>query len=135
MSKSKVISLVYGREYQDSDERYDEFFYIYNTVFRNVPMKHLKTLNTFKEKIRKYCDDNFTETASNFCGNTTVKIIHGDDYYSTYEDVFGKETVGSDNSLFNDYGQLWNGRQFFKKDYNPKLTEKYTYKNLNIEAS
>ena len=77
MSKSKVISLVYGREYQDSDERYDEFFYIYNTVFRNVPMKHLKTLNTFKEKIRKYCDDNFTETASNFCGNTTVKIIHG----------------------------------------------------------
>ena len=111
------------------------FFYIYNTVFRNVPMKHLKTLNTFKEKVRKYCDSNFTETASNFCGNTTVKIIHGDDYYSTYQDVFGEETVGRDNSLFNDYGQLWNGRQFFKKDYNPKLTEKYSYKNLNREAS
>ena len=126
MSKNKVVSLVYGREYQDSDERYDEFFYIYNTVFRNVPMKHLKTLNTFKEKVRKYCDDNFTETASNFCGNTTVKIIHGEDYYSTYEDVFGKETVGTDNSLFNDYGQLWNGRQFFKKDYNPEFTKTLT---------
>jgi len=26
---------------------------------------------------------------------------------------------------------LWNGRQFFKYDFAPSLTEKFTYKNLN----
>ena len=51
-------------------------------------------------------------------------------YYTSYYDVFGDVATG-DNSLFNDYGQLYNGRQGFKWDFNPKLTERYTYKNLN----
>ena len=132
---SKRVHLVYGREYQDSEDRGDQFFYIYNTIFRNVPTKHIDILEKYKEKIKNYCDKNFNETATNFVGNTRVAIINDKDYYTTYDDVFGSDTVQNENSLFNDYGQLWNGRQFFKKDYNPKLTEQYTYKNLNKRAS
>ena len=29
--------------------------------------------------------------------------------------------------LYNDYGQIFNGRQFFKKDYNPELTKKHNF--------
>tara|TARA_R110000803_G_scaffold25848_1_gene61738 strand:+ start:647 stop:1060 length:414 start_codon:yes stop_codon:yes gene_type:complete len=134
LTKNNTIHLVYGREYQDSDERYDEFFYSYSTIFRNVPMQHIETLDKFKDKIKKYCDENYNESATNFVGNSKVKILHGDDYYTTYEDAFG-ETARGDNSLFNDYGQLYNGRQFFKKDYEPKITEQYSFKNLNRKAS
>ena len=56
-------------------------------------------------------------------------------YYNTYYDVFGAETsTGLDNALFNDYGQLWNGRQFFKYDFKPELTERYKHKNLNKQV-
>jgi hypothetical protein len=134
LTKQNTVSLVYGREYQDSDEKYDEFFYSYSTIFRNVPMQYIETLNKFKDKIKKYCDKNYNETATNFVGNTKVKILHGQDYYTTYEDAFG-DTARGDNSLFNDYGQLWNGRQFFKKDYAPELTKQYEFKNLNKRIS
>ncbi len=82
-------------------------------------------------KVKGYCDKNYIEKASNATGHTKVEIIVGDEYYRTYEDEFGTETVGSDNSLFNDYCQLWNTRQFFKYDFAPYLTNQYTYKNLN----
>jgi len=86
--------------------------------------------NTFK----KFCDKNYNESATNFVGSTKVEVITGDEYYQTYEDVFG-DIAYRDNSLFNDYGQLWNGRQFFKYDFDPSLTESYSYKNLNKKAS
>jgi len=130
----KRVHLVYGREYQDSEERYDQFFFSYSTIFRNVPIKHINTLEKFKDKIKKYCDKNYNENATNFVGNTKVAILNDEDYYKTYEDVFG-DLAYRDNSLFNDYGQLYNGRQFHKKDYDPEFTEKFTYKNLNKRAS
>ena len=82
-------------------------------------------------KVKGYCDKNYIEKASNATGHTKVEIIVGDEYYTTYEDEFGTDTVGNDNSLFNDYCQLWNTRQFFKYDFAPYLTNQYTYKNLN----
>ena len=130
----KRVHLVYGREYQDSEERYDQFFYSYSTIFRNVPIKHVNTLVKFKDKIKKYCDKNYVESATNFVGNTKVAILTDEDYYKTYEDVFG-DIAYRDNSLFNDYGQLYNGRQFHKKDYDPEFTDKFTFKNLNKRAS
>ena len=130
----KRIHLVYARQYQDPEDGSD-FFYSYNTIFRNVPIKHINTLEKFKDKIKKYCDKNYVESATNFIGNTKVAIIEDKEYYTTYEDVFGTETVGSGNALFNDYGQLYNGRQFHKKDYDPKFTDKFTFKNLNKIAS
>jgi len=134
LTKNNTIHLVYGREYQDSDEKYDQFFYSYSTIFRNVPLKYLNLLLKNRDKIKKFCDKNYNESATNFVGNTKVEVITGDEYYQTYEDVFG-DLAYRDNSLFNDYGQLYNGRQFFKYDFAPNLTENYTYKNLNRKAS
>ena len=134
LTKNNTIHLVYGREYQDSDEKYDQFFYSYSTIFRNVPLKYLNLLLKNRDKIKKFCDKNYNESATNFVGSTKVEVITGDEYYQTYEDVFG-DLAYRDNSLFNDYGQLYNGRQFFKYDFAPNLTENYTYKNLNRKAS
>jgi len=132
LTKNNTFNLVYSREYQDSEDRYDEFFPIYNTIFRNVPEKYInRCLNNIK-KIKSFCDKNFNEDATNFTGYSKVEILSGKDYYKTYEDEFGTETVGTDNSYFNDYGQLWNTRQFFKYDFSPELTKSLTadtYKN------
>ena len=128
LTKNNTIHLVYGREYQDSDERYDQFFYSYSTIFRNVPLKYLNLLLRNKDKIKNYCDKNYNEDAKNFVGNTVVRILNNEEYYKTYEDVFGDVATG-DNSLFNDYGQLWNTRQFFKYDFNPKIIENFKLKN------
>ena len=129
--KQKLYHLVYGREYQDSEDRYDEFFYIYNTIFRNVPANLVPTLMNYKDKIKNYCDKNFKEDATNFVGNTVVRILSNKEYYRTYADAFGEVATG-DNSLFNDYGQLWNTRQFFKYDFNPKIIQDYKTKRQYI---
>ena len=126
MSKESTIHLVYWREYTDSEERYEPDFKIHNTIFRNVPLSQLKRLNSkeLKEKVKVFCDKNFNETASNFTGDSGVDIISGSEYYHTYDDEFGCEnTPYSDNDFWNDYGQKWNGRQFFKHDFMPKFTE------------
>ena len=131
MSKQGTIHLTYWREYQDPED-YD-WFKIHHTIFRNVPLSQLKRLNseTLKNKIKKFCDDRYNETATNATGHSGVDMIHGSEYYNTYEDEFGSDCVGVDNALFNDYGQLYNTRQFFKHDFMPEFTERYTYKNLN----
>ena len=134
LTKNNTFNLVYSREYQDSEDRYDEFFPIYNTIFRNVPIKYLNRLNAkvMKEKLKSFCDKHFNEDATNATGYSKIEIITGDEYYKTYEDEFGTETVGTDNSYFNDYGQLWDTRQFFKYDFSPELTKSLTadtYKN------
>ena len=91
----------------------------------------MKRLNseTFKNKIKKYCDKHFNETATNATGNSGVDMISGDEYYNTYFDEFGESTgVGLDNALFNDYGQLYNTRQFFKYDFDPEFTKRFINK-------
>ena len=77
LTKNNTIHLVYGREYQDSDERYDQFFYSYSTIFRNVPLKYLNLLLRNKDKIKNYCDKNYKEVATNFVGNTKVEVLTG----------------------------------------------------------
>jgi len=121
LTKNNTFNLVYKREYQDSEDH--DFFPIYNTIFRNVPIKFLNKLNNdaFKKKVKTFCDKNFREVATNDTGYTEVEILTGDEYYRTYEDEFGT-----------DDGQLWNTRQFFKYDFAPDLTKKLdaqTYKN------
>ena len=130
MSKEGTLHLVYQRQYYDSEDH--DYFFINYTIFRNVPLSQLKRLNseTLKNKIKKFCDDRYTETASNATGHSGVDMIHGSEYYRTYQDEFG-DIAWRDNALFNDYGQLYNGRQFFKYDFKPEFTERYTYKNLN----
>ena len=59
LTKNNTFNLVYKREYVDSDNyQYDDYFPIYNTIFRNVPIKFLNKLNSdvFKKKVKSFCD-------------------------------------------------------------------------------
>ena len=127
MSKEGTLHLVYFREYEDSEERYDPYFNIYYTIFRNLPLSQLNRLNNkdFQKKVKEFCDKNYTEAASNFTGVSGVDMIVGSEYYATYADIYGESGMG-DDSFYYDYGQKWNGRQFFKHDFMPKFTESLT---------
>ena len=131
MNKSKQVKLndvdytfnvVYLREYIDPDDQ--EFFYAYETIYRNVPYKFKDKFNTksMKMKILKFCDWNYKEPAVNFQNVTKVELIDQDEYYKTYEQVFG-DTAKDDMNMFNDYGQSYD-RQSFRKDFNKELTYK-----------
>ena len=130
MSKEGTLHLTYWREYEDSESMYDPYFKTHNTIFRNVPLSQLKRLNSkeLKVKVKAFCDKNYKETASNFTGVSGVDMIVGSEYYKTYNDVYPDivNTPYSDNSFYEDYGQKWNGRQFFKHDFMPKFTESLT---------
>ena len=123
-----TLHLVYFREYEDSEERYDPCFNIYFTIFRNLPLSQLDRLNNkdFQKKVKEFCDKNYKETASNFTGVSGVEMIHGSEYYRTYEDEFGKDVTdqtGDGKSFVEDYGQRYNTRQFFKRDFNKEVTK------------
>ena len=121
-----TLHLVYFREYEDSEERYDPCFNIYHTIFRNLPLSQMNRLNNkdFQKKVKEFCDKNYKETASNFTGVSGVEMIHGSEYYKTYDDVYGNEdTPYSDKSFYEDYGQKWDTRQFFKYDFNKEVTK------------
>ena len=130
MSKEGTIHLTYWREYEDPDDKYYNTFQIHCTIFRNVPLSQLKRWNSkeLKVKVKAFCDKNYKETASNFTGVSGVDMIVGSEYYKTYNDVYPDivNTSYSDNSFYEDYGQKWNGRQFFKHDFMPKFTESLT---------
>ena len=126
--KEGTLHLVYFREYEDSEERYDPFFNIYYTIFRNLPLSQMNRLNNkdFQKKVKEFCDKNYKETASNFTGVSGVEMIHGSEYYRTYEDEFGKDVTdqtGDGKSFVEDYGQRYNTRQFFKRDFNKEVTK------------
>jgi hypothetical protein len=125
LTKNNTIHLIYAREYYDSEEMNNPYFNSHNTIFRNVHFSKLDTLKRFKDKIKKYCDKNYKEQATNFTGNSSVEILTGDEYYETYGDVYGYDNTGDDIRYVNDYGQLSDKRQFFKKDYNTKIIESY----------
>ena len=123
-----TLHLVYFREYEDSEERYDPYFNIYYTIFRNLPLSQLNRLNNkdFQKKVKEFCDKNYKETASNFTGVSGVEMIHGSEYYRTYEDEFGPDVTnqtGDGKSFVEDYGQRYNTRQFFKRDFNKEVTK------------
>ena len=123
-----TLHLVYFREYEDSEERYDPYFNIYYTIFRNLPLSQMNRLNNkdFQKKVKEFCDKNYKETASNFTGISGVEMIHGSEYYRTYEDEFGPDVTnqtGDGKSFVEDYGQRYNTRQFFKRDFNEEVTK------------
>ena len=128
MSKESTIHLTYWREYTDPED--NDWFQTHNTIFRNVPLSQLNRLNSkeLKAKVKAFCDKNFKETASNFTGDSGVDMIVGSEYYKTYNDVYpdNVNTPYSDSSFYEDYGQKWNGRQFFKHDFMPKFTNSLT---------
>ena len=135
--QSKTFNVCYLREYMDPEHQGD-FFYAYETVYRNVPEKYRSKFNdkNMKMKILKFCDWNYKDMASNHTNVTKIELIDQDKYYKTYADVFGKDTVDpiDHKRMFNDYGQQWD-RSSLRKDFNFKLTKSkvigYNDKRLN----
>ena len=123
MSKEGTIHLTYWREYRDYED--NDWFDTHYTIFRNVPLSQLNRLNSkeLKAKVKAFCDKNYKETASNFTGYSGVEMIHGSEYYKTYEDVYGPSGMPDDKTYFEDYGQKYDTRQFFKHDFNKEVTK------------
>ena len=118
-----TIHLVYQRQYYDSEDH--DYFFINYTIFRNVPLSQLKRLNdkNFKQKVKEFCDKNFIENASNYDNYSEVNMIHGSEYYKTYGDVYGETGLPEDKHFYEDYGQKYNTREFFKHDFNEEVTK------------
>ena len=123
MSKEGTLHLVYQRQYYDDEDM--DFFFINYTIFRNVPLSQLTRLNdkNFKQKVKEFCDKNFKETASNYEDYSEVNMITGDEYYKTYGDEFGETGLPEDKHFYEDYGQKYDTRQFFKHDFNKEITK------------
>ena len=83
---NKTFNVCYLREYMDPEHQGD-FFYHYETVYRNVPEKFRKKFKSQKTKMKiiKFLDWNYKESASNFANSTRIELIDEDHYYKTYE--------------------------------------------------
>jgi len=130
---SKTFNVCYLREYSDPDVG-GEYFYSYETVYRNVPNKFKKKFNDkTKLKMVKFLDSNYKETATNYQNISKVELIDEKQYYTTYEDMWPVEAEG-DRKMWQDYGQQYD-RQSLRKDFNKKLTNRkvlnYNDKRLN----
>ena len=84
--QSKTFNVCYLREYMDPEHQ-GEFFYAYETIYRNVPEKYRSKFNNqkMKMKIMKFCDWNFKETATNFANSTRIELINQDQYYQSLQ--------------------------------------------------
>ena len=130
---SKTFNVCYLREYLDPEHQ-GEYFYAYETVYRNVPSKFKKKFNDkTKLKILKYIDWNYKETATNYQNISKLELIDEKQYYTTYEDVYPDVAEG-DKKMWMDYGQSYD-RQSLRKDFNKKLTKRkvlsYNDKRIN----
>ena len=125
----KSFNIVYKREYFDSEDA--EYFWSSYSLYKNVPISKIKYYRKQLLKFKDYMDKSFKEDATNFAGATAIEIIYPDEYYQTYEDVFGPETAAGDHNLFNDFGQLYK-RQGFRKDFDPDTTKNYKTKREYI---
>tara|TARA_B100000900_G_C20298067_1_gene601036 strand:- start:254 stop:667 length:414 start_codon:yes stop_codon:yes gene_type:complete len=127
-----TFNVCYLREYTDPENE-AETFNLYETIYRNVPIKYLKKFNNknFKMKMLKHCDWNYKEMAKNFVNVSNIEIVMEKDYYTSYADVFG-DVMSTDElkreklHMFNDYGQQYD-RSSLRKDFNPKLTKSKVY--------
>jgi len=127
-----TFNVCYLREYRDSENEC-ETFNLYETIYRNVPMKYLKkfTNKDLKMKMLKHCDWNYKETAKNFENVTNIDIVTEKDYYTSFADVYG-DVMGKDEyktqklHMWNDYGQQYD-RSSLRKDFNPAMTKSKVY--------
>ena len=85
----KSFSVVYKREYIDSEDQHDPNFFIGYSIYKNVPIEKLKYYRKQLLKMKDILDKQYKEDATNFTGTTGIEIVYPDEYYQTYEDVFG----------------------------------------------
>ena len=126
----KTFNIVYKREYKDPEDGSDTFWSS-STLYRNVPISKIKYYRKQLLKFKDYMDKTYKEDATNFAGATAIEIIYPDEYYQTYEDVYGSETAAGDDNLYNDFGQLYQ-RQGFRKDFDSKIIKYYKTKRQYI---
>ena len=120
-----TFNVCYLREYRDPENECDTFN-LYETIYRNVPIKYLNKFKSDKMKMKllKHCDWNYKDSAANFTNVTNIEFKTEKEYYTSYYDIFG-ETCDNEldkKRMFNDYGQNWD-RQSLRKDFNPELTK------------
>ena len=133
--QSKTFNVCYLREYMDPEHQGD-FFYAYETIYRNVPEKYRSKFDNqnMRMKILKFCDWNYKESAANYANVSRVELIDQKQYYQSYKDVFGDVDEADEKMMWTDYGQQWD-RQSLRKDFNPQLTKSkvksYNDKRLN----
>ena len=132
--QSKTFNVCYLREYADPEHQ-GQYFYAYETVYRNVPVKYKSKFNdNTKLKIVKFLDWNYKESATNYANVSRVELIDQKQYYQSYKDVFGDVEEADEKMMWTDYGQQWD-RQSLRKDFNPQLTKSkvksYNDKRLN----
>ena len=130
--QSKTFNVCYLREYMDPEHQ-GEFFYAYETIYRNVPEKYRSKFDNqnMKMKIIKFCDWNYKESAQNFANSTRIELIDQDKYYTSFADVFGDtmqehELEREKLHMFNDYGQQYD-RQSLRKDFDIAYTKSKVY--------
>ena len=130
--KNKTFNVCYLREYADPENQGD-YFYAYETIYRNVPEKYKDYFNTesMKMKILKFCDWNYKDMATNFTNISKIELIDHDQYYTSFADVFG-DTMSDEElkkeklHMFNDYGQQYD-RQSLRKDFDIAYTKSKVY--------
>ena len=71
----------------------------------------------FKQKVKEFCDKKYKETGTNDTGYSEVNMITVDEYYKTWGDEFGYDGNYGENDFYEDYGQKYDTRQFFKHDF------------------
>ena len=130
--KNKTFNVCYLREYADPEHQGD-YFYAYETIYRNVPEKYKDYFNTesMKIKILKFCDWNYKDMATNFTNISKIELIDHDQYYTSFADVFGDtmqehELEREKLHMFNDYGQQYD-RQSLRKDFDIAYTKSKVY--------
>ena len=123
MSKDGTLHLVYQRQYYDDEDM--DYFFINYTIFRNVPLSQLNRLNNkeFKQKVKEFCDKNFKETATNY--NDVFRGQYDNWLMSIIKLMVMSMVmmVIGENDFFEDYGQKYDTRQFFKHDFNKEITK------------
>ena len=127
-----TFNVCYLREYRDPENE-SETFFLYETIYRNVPIKFLNKFKSdkIKMKLLKHCDWNYKDMATNYTNVSNIEIVMEKDYYTSFADVFGdtmnkNELKRESLHMWTDYGQQ-NDRQSLRKDFNPKLTKSKVY--------
>ena len=122
---SKTFNVCYLREYMDPEHQGD-FFYHYETIYRNVPEKYRSKFDNLKMKMKilKHCDWNYKDSAVNFTNVSNIEFKTEKEYYTSYYDIFGDSCDDEKDKkrMWTDYGQCWD-RQSLRKDFNPELTK------------
>ena len=132
-----TFNVCYLREYRDPENEC-ETFNLYETIYRNVPIKYLKKFTDpkMKMKLLKHCDYNYKDHAANFTNVTNIEIIMVKEYYTSYYDIFGEtcDSVKDKKRMWTDYGQCWD-RSSLRKDFNPELTRSKVLHYNNKEVN